>query len=443
MLHAVARWKTVVSVAIALVLGLTATWFMFVTAGVGGLLTTAVVAAVLTVVVARRRLPSPRRTLWTSVWAVLAVSIIWTSVSVIDYVFPTEGEPVSGMMAAWARNHGLGDIVDYLETVAFSDPPSKDPAKALSLDATPVASTTTVRPRPDAPTTTTIYAPPAPEPVPALVQPALQGEGNWIPIAKAGGQDAVWAMGVRPLPEFGSVVASVALIDQTYMRAGMFNGSELPGGRWARGDRIPGELYPAAVAAFNGGFRFEHIRGGYFTEGQMVKPLRDGDATLAVDTDGQIVLGVYGDDIEKMGPWVSLRQNLILIVEDGVSQVDYGESIGVWWGADFGDEVYVPRSAVCTMKDGRLAYALVEKVNAAQLAQSLINIGCVRAMQLDINGSWPSFYTFEHAPDGSIIPHLLDGRMRAPEQRFIRGSKKEFFAFFDSTLVPTPSVLDA
>ena len=66
-----------------------------------------------------------------------------------------------------------------------------------------------------------------------------------------------------------------------FLRAGLFNGSELPGGSWARGDRIPGELYPAAVAAFNGGFRFEHIKGGYYTEGRMVKPLRDGDATLA------------------------------------------------------------------------------------------------------------------------------------------------------------------
>ena len=95
------------------------------------------------------------------------------------------------------------------------------------------------------------------------------------------------------------------------------------------------------------------------------------------------------------------------------------------------------------MKDGRLAYAMVEKVNAAQLAQSLINMGCEMAIQLDINGSWPSFYSFEHGLDGSLIPHLLDGRMRAPQTRVTRGSKKEFFAVFDVTLVPTPSVLDA
>lgn len=437
-----ARWRSIVSVTLALVLGLGAAWFIGATAGVGGVLTTAVVAAALTWYLVRRHLPTPRRTLWNAVASVLLVTIIWTTVSVYTYVTPTKGEPLSGLIAAWGRNHGLGHLVDYMETVVYSDPPSKKPAKQLALDPSISAVTTTTGP-PDAPSTTTVDAPPEPKAIQPLIAPALPFEGMWIPIARAGGQTAIWATSMRPLPEFGGVVATVALIDQTYLRAGLFNGSELPGGKWVRGDRVPGELYTSLVAAFNGGFRFEHIKGGYFTEGKEVKPLREGDATLAISTDGRLALGVYGREIKNDGRWVSMRQNLMLLVEHGQSQVEAGIQLGVWWGADFGDEVYVPRSAVCLMADGRLAYAMVSKVDATQLAQSLINLGCQSAIQLDINGSWPAFFSFDIGLDGVPIPHVLDGRMTAPPRRVLDGSLKEFFAFFDVTKVPLASVLDA
>jgi hypothetical protein len=193
----------------------------------------------------------------------------------------------------------------------------------------------------------------------------------------------------------------------------------------------------------NGGFRFEHIMGGYITEGRVVKPLREGDATLAVGLDGKIVLGELGRDLFDDGSWVSMRQNLILIVDGGQSQVQRGIQQGVWWGADYGEEVYVPRSAVCELADGRLAYALVGRVNADQLARSLINLGCVKAMQLDINGSWPAFTTYPHNLDGSLQPQLIDRRMGTNVGRYLNGSAKEFVAFFDVGLLPPFSVLDS
>ena len=115
----------------------------------------------------------------------------------------------------------------------------------------------------------------------------------------------------------------------------------------------------------------------------------------------------------------------------------------VWWGADYGREVYVNRSAVCELADGRLAYLLVGKVDAGQMAQSLINVGCVKAVQLDINGTWPNFFTFVHNADGSLQPVFLDRRMGSNTYRYLRKSAKEFFAFFDVTLLPSASVLEA
>jgi hypothetical protein len=154
-------------------------------------------------------------------------------------------------------------------------------------------------------------------------------------------------------------------------------------------------------------------------------------------------LGQYGRDLTNDGSWVSLRQNLILIVDGGVSQVRRGQQEGVWWGADYGNAVYVPRSAVCELADGRLAYVLVGPVEATQLAQSLINLGCRKAIQLDINGHWPVFFTFQHNADQSLTPQFVDRRMGGNPRRFLSGSTKEFFAFFDAGLVPASSVLDS
>jgi len=116
--------------------------------------------------------------------------------------------------------------------------------------------------------------------------------------------------------------------------------------------------------------------------------------------------------------------------------------LGVWWGADFGNKVYVNRSGVCEIADGRLAYVLIGKVDAEQFAQSMINIGCVKAMQLDINGTWPNFDFFTHGANGSITPHLVDDRMGTNVTRYLKGSRKEFIAFFDSEKLPASSVLD-
>ena len=50
---------------------------------------------------------------------------------------------------------------------------------------------------------------------------------------------------------------------------------------------------------------------------------------------------------------------------------------------------------------------------------------------------------FPHAADGSVVPFSIDRRMNSDGLRYIKRASKEFFAFFDATLVPGQSVLDA
>lgn len=436
------------------VVGLAA-WMAWLIGGLGALLAVAALGLALPLALHRRRLLAP---------CSVAVVAVWGAVSFTAYVAHDNGETLTTRAATWARDHGMSPVVDRLEAWAYSDPPSVAPAGRLQLEApTGPAATTTSTTEPavttssTSPAATTSFpsstsavtsAPPTTAPVtgpPAALRPVfdppLDAEGVWRVVARAGGSDAMWATGIRPLPAAGGAVATVVAIDQTNLRAGLFNGSELPGGTWRRGNRVPAELRPALLAAMNGGFRFDHIKGGYVTEGTVVRPLHDGDATLAIDRGGRVTIGQYGRDLTDDGTWVSLRQNLRLMVDDGRSLVRDGIAKGVWWGADFGSEVYTVRSGACLLANGMLAYVLASPVDAEQFAQVMIAVGCRRGMQLDINGTWPAFDVYAH-DGGTITPSRVDRRMSPNVWRYLDGSSKEFVAFFDAALVPDPSVLD-
>ena len=427
----------VLAVVLVVVAALTL-WLGWVTGGFG----LVSLATALGVMVMVRAVRGGRRRIAPTAFTVLVGVFGWNLVSAAAYVLPDNGESYSTRLATWGRNHGLGPVIDELEAIRYREPPSAEPADELGIDL-PMTTSTTAPPTNGAPSTsvsvTTTTVPPGPQPPDPLtpvISPALQGEGQWFPVAQADGYDAMWVMSMRPTAATGGIVATLVAIDQTHLRTAMFNGTEEPGGGpWRRGDRVPKELQPFLVATMNGGFRFDHIDGGYMNEGVVAKPLLDGDATLAIDRNGVMRLGVLGRDIVDDGSWESLRQNLWLIVDNGRSNVQAGIDNGVWWGADFGNEVYVKRSGVCELSDGRLAYALVDQVDAEQFAQALVAVGCVRAMQLDINADWPSFLVYDWDGD-EATGTFVDKRLSGYTKRYLQGSTKEFFAFFDSTELP-------
>jgi hypothetical protein len=224
------------------------------------------------------------------------------------------------------------------------------------------------------------------------------------------------------------VVATAAVLDQSRLRAVLYNGTVLPGGRgWKHSARVPASMVPALVATLNGGFELKHMKGGYFTEGRTVKRLRDGDATLAIDEAGRVLLGVYGKDFTNDGTWVTLRQNLPPVVLDGEVAIDAAP--GTYWGDDYGDVSDNFRSGICTLADGRLMYVAMGLVDIRPFAQGLVAMGCQMAMALDQNGTWPHFATYSDPGAEKRKGVLLDRRMAQPNRALSR-SKKDFVAFF-------------
>lgn len=368
-----------------------------------------------------------RRTLHLVVLVSAAVFIL-SSFSAARYVLDHPGDSVQQNVASWARNKGLGRVVDTLEAWLHDKAPSTAPADSLALVGDGPAVTSTIVPA----TTTTI--PGQPDNIRPRIEPAIPGEGEWRPMTKVRGRTVIWATSLRPLQDYGSVVATVALYDPRDVRAALFNGSELPGGGpWNNGKRIMKEARPALIAGFNGGFRFEHKPGGYVTEGRTVQDMKDGYATFAIDADGFGTVGVWGDDLKDDGRWVSLRQNLPPIVHKG--DIVFDKYTWVYWGNDFNNQIYNFRSAVCVRTDGRIMYVAVGDVSIRMLARTLIVIGCDTGMELDINGTWPLFTTWNGFGTGSRSARKIDTRMGNPN-RYLSGATKDFFALFDPETLP-------
>jgi hypothetical protein len=214
-------------------------------------------------------------------------------------------------------------------------------------------------------------------------------------------------------------------MDTKLLRATLYAGSQTPGGTWSDMAPIPPVQRSALVAAFNGGFRLEESRGGYYADGKLAKPLVAGAASFVIRTDGTATVGMWGRDA-ALGPDVAaVRQNLTLIVDGGapVTNLPPLTSVNAIW-----------RSGVGVTANGALVYAGGNGLTARSLSQVLARAGAVRAMELDINTSWVDFlYYSPLLPGGPAAPEngsklLTD--MPSTTGRYFLPNSKDFIGLF-------------
>jgi hypothetical protein len=273
-------------------------------------------------------------------------------------------------------------------------------------------------------------APPSPRARPVSASPALQVAvpvpGRPLPAPAAlvpsgtPGTSRSWHPAGRPVsgirvvyettlvPPGGTAPAGIAWLDTGLLSARLYSGSVSPGGGPYR---YTAPIAPAQsatlVAAFNGGFKVNQARGGYYTEGRLIDPLRAGAASLVIYADGSVDVGAWGSDVTMTPQVVSVRQNLLPLVADGRPTPQAASRRWRAWGSTCGATsclATVPgiehqwRSGLGITADGALVYAAGPALDPLQLAQLLVRAGAVRGMQLDINPNWPVFVTYDPAP---------------------------------------------
>ena len=126
-----------------------------------------------------------------------------------------------------------------------------------------------------------------------------------------------------------------------------------------------------------------------------------------------------------MGPSVEgVLQNLTLMVDNGKTTDVSDTDTQRWgWTINHGARPNVARSGVCQTSTGQIQWIGDPAMGAASYAAAMVEAGCLRGMELDINPMWVSFALFVH-PDaanrGTIVGRNLYPGMHFPPDVYRR-----------------------
>jgi hypothetical protein len=320
----------------------------------------------------------------------------------------------------WVRDHGGTGLVNAVENWWFAhNVPTgiAPPASSLpSVDSASITATAAQLP----------HLPLLPGVAP------LPGEGSWVPGAqRTGGVPALYTGWFRPDPAYPSQIVGTAWIDQSVTVTRLIAGTKEPGGTGSRDNaQVPPGLRSTLVAAFNSGWKMKDITGGYYAAGREVVPLRDGAASLAIDTAGHVSVGRWSRDL-RMGPQIAaVRQNLDLIIDRGRPVPGLADNSSGAWGSAKNQFQYTWRSGIGTDRTGNLIYIGGDKLTLTGLAHAMVAAGVQTGMELDIHPGMVTFNVFHPAPDapfGLAATRLLPD-MPQPATRYLSPDQRDFFA---------------
>lgn len=355
---------------------------------------------------------SRRRRVLRVALVVLAVTLVAVGTSVARALEAPGTDGVAARLAEWGRSHGLSSVVDQLERATYRPPRvGGRPAATSPLAGPAPVRAATVRHRLPAS---------ALPPLAPLASPGLPGEGVWHVLATVRGRPAMQEAFLRPDAVHTSYTAGVVWMDTSLLRFVLHPGTQEPGGGpWSQPPDISAQERPQLLAAFNGGFRLDAARGGFYEAGRTAGGLRDGAASLVLTGDGRAQVGQWGRDVRPGPGVVAVRQNLDLLVDGGAVVPGLDSNVRNRWGATVGNRKYVWRSGVGQTASGALVYVAGNRLSAGTLAELLRRAGSVRAMELDINAQWTSFVLYP--AERNLLPD-----MRRSPRRYDATSSRDF-----------------
>jgi hypothetical protein len=266
-------------------------------------------------------------------------------------------------------------------------------------------------------------------PAPVCVRaPARTVCSTWVARDTWAGGLLVATAQFTPVPSQPAVRAYAAWIKTVGTQLALYPGYEGPGpSPLPRGPQmVPVAARPRLLATFNSGFYEKDAAAGFYANHLLYHPMVAGLATVVRYVNGRVdVLSWHGG--ARPGPDVALaRQNLNLLVAGGAPTPRTANN--ALWGVTLHGVPAVWRTALGVTAAGDLVYAAAPAQTAQSLARIMVQLHCVRALQLDINPEWPIFVTYAHA--GAIGPSLFVPNPNQIPGRFLYSSTKDFFAVY-------------
>ncbi len=246
---------------------------------------------------------------------------------------------------------------------------------------------------------------------------------------------------VKPDPTRPYAMAALVRIDLAQVRLNVVPGTMEPvavkgvpafprPGMIPAADQASGNL----LAAFNGGFKSVHGSYGMMIPGGVtILPPQDNLATLALYQDGSVRIGAWGRDITTTADLLAYRQNCPLLVDAGQINPHVNDENRKEWGYTIKNLDTTWRSGVGISQDGRfLIYAAGGSLTTESLARALQQGGAYYAMQLDINGFYTRFVTYQPSanPKADVLPvtaRKLLNEMQGATNQFLAPYDRDFF----------------
>jgi hypothetical protein len=311
----------------------------------------------------------------------------------------------------WVREYGGAPVVDALENWYYTrHPPPKAVPDHGSL---PTLSPSRVT---------------APLTLPRLPNLShLPVESVWVPGRRAArGGAAEYHAYFQPDPDHAGIVVGAALLPVGASVVHLMAGTSQPGGLWPGVAHVSRADVPNLVATFNAGYKFRDIRGGFYSDHTMGRPLVAGAATMAIDDRGRLSVGVWGSSIVMNPHLVAARQNLSLVVDGARPVPGLADNRDGQWGAHGSQRQYTWRSGVGTDRQGNVIYVAGNHLNLATLASAMTQAGIVTGMELDIHSGMVTYCWWAPKPSGWVTPHQLLPTMPVSAYRYLNPDQRDF-----------------
>ncbi len=356
---------------------------------------------------ARRRILLRRIAVGTG--ALVALLAVLVGVSLIGAWRTPGNEDFKAKWADWLRSHDAAFIVNPMEQWYYSSQAPPKGGRPKGLNQIPAAA-----PVLRIASTGRHLTPPAP--VRLVVAPALPGEGRWQPTGPVvDGAPGMYVAQFRADTTYTSQITTAVWIDPTRLRIGLVPGAREPGGSWPQAPYLGGLQLNRAVAAFNGGFRFQDAHGGFYLDGRTAVPLVPGAASVVLYRGGRVEVGLWGRDVSMNPRVIGVLQNLALLVDHGRLDPTASYTDTKLWGHTLGSNTVVARSGIGVTASGALVYVAGPALTVRTLAEALQRAGAVRAMTLDINPEWVTFNLFRHPYPTN--PSVVDASKLYPQMQ--------------------------